>query len=162
MNRWTLVTLRTVIATALVGSVFVQTVLGPLFWADLDGAPMPARLGLFVPLILLIVTMQVSAVCIWQLLTLVRRGSVFTNGAFRYVNVVIGATAVASFLTAMVAVVLGVARGPAPGVVGLVCGASLVIAGGALLVHVMKLLLRQAIARENEAKSLRAELDEVV
>ena len=42
------------------------------------------------------------------------------------------------------------------------CGASLVLGGMALLVVVMKMLLRQAIEREDEARALRSELDEVV
>ncbi|WP_144794229.1 DUF2975 domain-containing protein [Microbacterium paludicola] len=50
----------------------------------------------------------------------------------------------------------------APGIVALVCGAALVLGGMALLVFVMKALLRQAIDRENEAQTLRTELGEVI
>jgi len=50
----------------------------------------------------------------------------------------------------------------APGVVGLICGAALVLAGLCLLMIVMRHLLAQAIQREAEARALRAELDEVV
>ncbi|WP_231980124.1 DUF2975 domain-containing protein [Tessaracoccus coleopterorum] len=70
--------------------------------------------------------MQVFAVCIWRLLTLVRRGSVFSEASFRYVDVVIGAFVAASLL----ALALGVLLAPgdvAPGMVGLICGASLVL-----------------------------------
>ena len=45
--------------------------------------------------------------------------------------------------------------------IGLVCGASLVLGGVALLVVVMKALLRQAIDRENEVDALRAELNKM-
>lgn len=50
----------------------------------------------------------------------------------------------------------------APGVVGLVCGAGLVLAGFALLVAVMRHLLAQAISYQDEARNLRSELDEVI
>ena len=48
---------------------------------------------LLVIVVLGIVTIQVTAVCIWRLLTMVRRGTVFSHAAFRYVDVVIGAVA---------------------------------------------------------------------
>ena len=44
-----------------------------------------------------IVCVQVTAVCVWQLLTMVRRDTVFSAAAFRYVDVIIDA-AVASLL----------------------------------------------------------------
>jgi hypothetical protein len=100
-------------------------------------------------------------VCIWQLLTLVRRGTVFSDAAFRYVDVVIGAITAGSVVTAVFAVML-VPGDTAPGVVGLICGASLVIAGVALVVYVLRMLLKQAVSREVEAEHLRSELDEVI
>jgi len=161
MGKWTILALRAVIALALAGSLFVQVVMMPLIWADLEGADDWAR-GLFIAILVLgIVTMQVSAICIWQLLTMVRRGSVFSTAAFRYVDVIIGAVAAASVLAFLMAVLLAPGE-VAPGIVGLICGASLVIAGIALLVFVMRMLLAQAVAREAEAKRLRSELDEVI
>ena len=65
----------------------------------------------------------------------------------------------------LITLAVGVLLAPgqiAPGVVGLVCGAAWVLAGMALLVVVMRTLLAQAIARENEARMLRAELNEVI
>ena len=44
----------------------------------------------------------------------------------------------------------------------LICGGAFTIAGVALLVVVMRRLLAQAIERDAEAQTLRAELDEVV
>jgi hypothetical protein len=161
MGTVTIVLLRVVIALSLVGSLFVQAVIVPLVWADLAGEPLWGRITLVTIAILGIVTLQVFAVCVWRLLTLVRRGSVFSNAAFRYVDVVIGAIASAAALTFILAVVLA-PGGIAPGVVGLICGAALVLAGMALLVVVMRRLLSQAIERENEARALRSELDEVI
>lgn len=161
MGKKTIWALRVVIALSLVGSVFVQAVILPLVWADLEGVEVWARVTLITLFGLGIVTLQVSAVCIWQLLTMVRRGSVFSPGAFRYVDVIIGAIAAASALMFALAVFLA-PGGTAPGIVGLICGASLVIAGVALLVVVMRMLLAQAMDRENEARHLRDELDEVI
>ena len=50
----------------------------------------------------------------------------------------------------------------APGVVALICGVALVLGGVALIVVVMKALLRQATQQEVDLGVLRAELDEVV
>jgi uncharacterized membrane protein len=161
MGTVTIGALRVVIAVALAGSLVVQTLIIPAVWRDLEGEVLWGRTTVVVIAFLGVLTMQVFAVCVWQLLTKVRRDSVFSESSFVYVNVIVGAIAVA----AASALVLGVlfAQGEAaPGVVGLVCGASLVLGGMALLVVVMKTLLRQAIHREREARALRSELDEVV
>ena len=161
MGKKTILALRIVIALALLGSVFVQVVMMPLIWVDLEGAREWAKIAFISILVLGILTMQVSAVCIWQLLTMVRRGSVFSSGAFKYVDVVIGAITAASLLTFLLAVLL--APGDvAPGIVGLICGAALVIAGVALIVLVLRTLLAQAVARDLEAQRLRSELNEVI
>lgn len=99
---------------------------------------------------------------------MVRRGTVFSLAAFRYVDIVIGSIATASALTFAVAVVARQSNRAtpgdevAPGLVGLICGVSLVIAGVALIVLVMRQLLAQAVALDSEAKLLQAELDAVI
>lgn len=161
MGRVTIWVLRVVITLALLGSLVVQTVIVPLLWADLDGAPQWFRVSFVVIAILGIVTMQVFAVCVWMLLTKVRRGSIFQPSSFRYVDVIVGAFGAAALLAFAFAVVLAPSEA-APGIVALVCGAALVLAGIALLVVVMRALLRQAIDREDEARHLRDELGEVI
>jgi hypothetical protein len=161
MAKVTIGVLRVVIAIAVAGSLLVQTVMMPLFWADLAGTPDWFRVSLVSVVVLGIVAMQVIAVCVWRMLTLTQRGSVFSPAAFRYVDVVIVAILSGSALTFLVAVILAPSE-IAPGVVGLVCGAALVIAGVALIVVVLRALLAQAIDRDAEARTLRAELDEVV
>ena len=74
---------------------------------------------------------------------------------------IIGAIAVSALLTFGLAVLLA-PGGIAPGVIGLLCGAALVTAGVALVVVVMRSLLRQAVDREIEAQGLRSELDDVI
>lgn len=161
MSNLAIVLLRVVIALCLAGSLFVQVWMMPLIWNDLEGVPDWLRATAITLLILEIVSLQVVAVCIWQLLTMVRRGSVFSDAAFRYVDTIIGAITAGSVLTSVIAVMLS--RGQtAPGIVGLICGASLVIAGVALVVYVLRMLLRQAVRRDAEAQHLRSELDEVI
>jgi hypothetical protein len=161
MDRLTILALRIVIALCLAGSLFVQVVIVPLLWADLENAPLWGRISLVVIIVLGIVTMQVTAVCVWQLLSMVRKGSVFSHAAFRYVDVIFAAVAAASVLTFALAVILA-PGGTAPGIVGLICGISLAVAGAALVVHVLRMLLTQALARDAEAQHLRSELDEVI
>ena len=149
------------IAVALLGSVVVQAMILPAIYRDLADAP-PAARATFVGLLGLgILALQVFAVCVWRLLSKVRTGSVFAEAAFRDVDVITWSlVAVAAVL---VATGLLLAPGDvAPGVVGLIGGAAVVIGGVALLVRVMKGLLRQAIAREREVVGLRAELGEVI
>jgi hypothetical protein len=161
MGRATIRVLQVVIALALAGSLVVQVMIIPGLWFDLQNEVLWGRIALVTFAVLSIVTMQVFAVCVWQLLEKVRRGSVFSPSSFRYVNTIIGAITAASALAFVLAVLLA-PGGAAPGVVGLIGGASLVLAGMALLVVVMKALLRQAIDRDVEAQALRTELDQVV
>lgn len=161
MRRYVVLMLQIVIALSLAGSLAVQTVILPLVWADLEGEVLWGRIALVTIAALWIVGLQVCAVCIWRLLAMVRRGSVFSPAAFRWVDVIIGAVAFDALLT----LVLGVLLAPgeaAPGVVALVCGAALVTGGVALLVVVMRQLLQQAVERDAEARTLRSELDEVI
>ena len=89
-----------------------------------------------------IVTTQVVMVCVWRLLTMVRRGTVFSDAAFRYVDVVIGAVVAACLLMFALGVVLAPGEAVAPGVVLLIGGAAVVIAGIALVVLVMRTAAR--------------------
>ena len=165
MGSLMVLALRGVLAASIAGSVFVQVVMVRLMAIDLEEAD-PDVAHLQVPfaviLVLAIVTAQVTAVCIWRLVTMVRRGTVFSHDAFRYVDVMIGAAAAAALLTFALAVVLAPGDAVAPGVVLLVCGGAVVAAGIGLIVLVLRTLLAQAISREAEAHELRAELDEVI
>ncbi len=168
MGRWTVLALRVIIATALLGSLVVQLVLAPLIWIDMEDARASVRVPFVVIVVLGVLTLQVTGVCIWKLLTLVRRGAVFSHASFRYVDIVIGAIATASALVFAVAVLAAYSNRTtpgdevAPGLVGLICGLSLVVAGVALVVLVLRMLLAQAVALDSEARHLQAELDEVI
>lgn len=163
MRTVTIVVLKSIIVLALAGTVVVLAGVVPAFWRDLShsGAENWERNAFTAIVVASIVTMQVFAVCVWRLLTLVRRGSVFSPAAFGYVNTLIGTFVAASTLALLLAILLA-PGGVAPGLVGLICGAALVLAGLALLVSVMRHLLKQAIDYQSEAQSLRSELDEVI
>jgi len=168
MGKFAVIALRVVILIALAGSLVVQCVIAPLIWWDMEEAPASIRVPFVVIVVLGVATMQITAVCIWKLLTMVRRDTVFSPAAFRYVDIVIGSIAAASVLTFGVAVIARESNrmtpgdAVAPGIVGLICGASLVIAGVALIVLVMRQLLAQAVALDSEAKHLQSELDAVI
>src|SRR5690606_20344115 len=116
MGNTTIFALRIVLATALAGSLLVQVVGAALFGSDFEGDPNLAYLRVPLPVILVlgIATVQVTMVCVWRLLTMVRRGTVFSEAAFRYVNIVIGAVATASVLTFVLAVLAASANHRVP------------------------------------------------
>jgi hypothetical protein len=171
VGNLTVIALRTVIATVLAGSLFVQGFIVPLLAIDLNeagGDLSRVRIPIVVIIVLGIMTIQVTAVCVWRLLTMVRRGTVFSHGAFRYVHVVIGAAAAASLLTFGLAATLAYVNRTtredvvAPGIVLLICGVAVLGAGISLIVLVLRMLLAQAVARDAEAVHMQAELDEVI
>ena len=91
--------LRAVLAMVLVGTVFVQA---GMVWAlaggnDPEDGSLPLD-PLRVITVLGMVSVQVALVCVWRLVTMVRRGTVFSHAAFRYVDVVIGAIVAAALL----------------------------------------------------------------
>ena len=93
---------------------------------------------------------------------MVRRGTVFSHTAFRYVHVVIGAIVGAAVLVCALAVVLAPGEAVAPGVVLLLGGVVVAVLGVALTVLVLRMLLAQALERYVEAARMQAELDVVI
>jgi hypothetical protein len=128
--------------------------------ADPDVAAI--RTPLVVLTVLTILALQAAVVCVWGLLTMVRRGTVFSSDAFRLVDIVIGAFTAASLLTFGLGVALAPGEAVAPGVVLLIGGVAVMIAAVALIVLVLRALLAQAVDRDAEARKLRTELDEVI
>ncbi|CAL9380729.1 DUF2975 domain-containing protein [Streptomyces griseomycini] len=165
MGQLTVLALRAVLATLLAGSVFVQAVMVPLLASDLEGLD-PDYAYLRVPFLLIVllgvVAAQVVLVCVWRLVTMVRRGTVFSHAAFRYVHIVIGAFVAAALLVFTLGVLLAPGEAVAPGVVLLLGGVGLAVLGVALVVLVLRMLLAQAVARDVEASRMRAELAEVI
>jgi hypothetical protein len=165
MGKLTVLALRAVLAALLAGSVFVQTVMVALLANDLDDVGTELGYGpvpILVIVVLGILTVQVVLVCVWRLVTMVRRGTVFSPDAFRYVHIVIGAIVAAALLLFALGFVLAPGEAVAPGVVLLIGGAGVAVLGVALVVVVLRMLLAQAVARDVEAAQLQAELEEVI
>jgi hypothetical protein len=165
MGKLALLALRAVLVVLLAASVFVQAVMVPLLAVDLEELDTEyayQRTSFVVITILGIVTVQVVLVCVWQLVTMVRRATVFSQPAFRYVDVVIGAVVAAAVLMFALGVVLAPGEAVPPGMVLLIGGGVVAILGVALIVLVLRMLLAQAVLRDAQAAKMQAELDEVI
>ncbi|CAL9606222.1 DUF2975 domain-containing protein [Streptomyces sp. enrichment culture] len=165
MGQVTVFALRAVLAALLTGSAGVQGLLVPLLASDLEGLDESyayLRFPLLLIVVLGVLAAQVVLVCVWRLVTMVRRGTVFSHAAFRYVHVVIGAFVAAALLVFALGALLAPGEAVAPGIVLLIGGAGLAVLGVALVVLVLRMLLAQAVARDVEAARMRDELAEVI
>ncbi|WP_125775038.1 DUF2975 domain-containing protein [Antribacter gilvus] len=165
MGKLTVLALRIVLAALFLGAVFIHVVMVPLIRTDMNELN-PDYAYLRVPVLTIIVlgmvAVEVVLFCVWRLTTMVKAGTVFSHAAFRYVDVIIGAVVAAAGLIFAFAVVLAPGEAAAPGLVLLICIASLAVLGVALVVLVLRALLKQAVDRDVEASQLKAELDEVI
>lgn len=163
MGKLTVHALRAVLAVVLAGTVFVQA---GMVWTLISGNdPEDGSLPL-TPLRVIValgmVAAQAALVCVWRLVTMVRRRTVFSHTAFRYVDVVIGAIVAIALLWFVVTGINAPGQREDPGVTVIMGGIGVAILGVALIVLVLRMLLAQAVARDVEATRMRAELDEVI
>ncbi|BCJ28572.1 DUF2975 domain-containing protein [Actinocatenispora sera] len=161
MGRLTVGALRAVLAVVFTGTVLVQALMVWALCTDPERGSLPLT-PLRLITIVGLVTVQVVLVCIWRLVAMVRRGTVFSPAAFRYVNVVIGAIVAAALVWFAVTILNAPGQRADPGVTVIMGGIGLAILGVALLVLLLRMLLAQAVARDVEAAQLQAELDEVI
>ncbi|GAA1373866.1 DUF2975 domain-containing protein [Streptomyces beijiangensis] len=138
----------------------------PMVWALVSGSdPEDGSLPL-TPLrvitILGVGTVQVALVCVWRLVAMVRRGTVFSHAAFRYVDGIIGAIVAAALVWFAATAINAPGQRDDPGVTGIMGRIGVAILGVALIVLVLRILLTQAVARDVEAAHMQAELDEVI
>jgi hypothetical protein len=163
MGKLTMRALRAVLVLVLTGTVLLQAL---MVWVLVSGSDpeegSPPLTALRVITILGMISVQVIGVCVWRLVTMVRRGTVFSHAAFRYVDIVIGAIMAAALVWFVVTAVNAPGQRDDPGVTVIMGGIGVGILGVALIVLVLRMLLAQAVARDVEAVQLRAELDEVV
>ncbi|TDC38796.1 DUF2975 domain-containing protein [Micromonospora sp. 15K316] len=161
MGKLTLRALRAVLAMVVAGTVFVQV---SMVWAlatDPEDGSLPLT-PLRLITILGMASVQVALVSVWRLVTMVRRGTVFSHAAFRYVDVLIGAIVAAALVWFAVTAVNAPGQREDPGVTVIMGGIGVAILGVALIVLVLRMLLAQAVARDVEAARMQAELDEVI
>jgi hypothetical protein len=165
MSRLAILALRAVITLMFAGLLVVQAMIIPAIGRDIDdgGAELAhLRWPIVIILFLGVLAVQVALACIWQLLTMVRRDTVFGATAFRYVDVIVGAAVAATLLAMVLSFLLAPGEAVAPGVVLLIVLGGMGTAGIALLVLVLRVLLGKAVALDTTATTLRAELDEVI
>ncbi|MFJ2055244.1 DUF2975 domain-containing protein [Streptomyces sp. NPDC087908] len=155
--------LRVVLAVVFVGTGLVQVL---MVWMMISGNdPEDGSLPLTPMRIIVVLGMvaaQVALVCVWRLVAMVRRGTVFSHAAFRYVDGVIGAMVGAALLWFAVTAVNAPGQREDPGVTVIMAGIGVAVLGVALVVLVLRMLLAQAVERDGEATRMRAELDEVI
>ena len=161
MGKLTVHALRAVLVLVLAGTVFVEVGMVVALLVKPDDGSLPLT-AFRVIAILGMITAQVALVCVWRLVTMVRRGTVFSDAAFRYVDIVIGAIVAAALLWFAVTIINAPGQRDDPGVSLIMAGIGVAILGVALIVLVLRMLLAQAVARDGEATQLRAELDEVI
>lgn len=165
MGRMAVLALRVVIVLMFAAMLALQAAMLPLLAVDPDGDVgelTHLRWPIVVICLLAVAAVEVALVCIWRLLTMVRRDTVFSTAAFRYVDVVIGAAVAGSVLALALGTVLAPGEAVAPGIVLLIGVGAIGGIGIALLVLVMRALLAKAVALDSTATTLRAELDEVI
>jgi len=155
MNHVAVFALRILLVFLFLGCLLIQLWFIPQFAAEMAGI-YPEVSFLEVPYsVLAIATVacaQVVFIALWALLSKVRRGAIFTDRAFRLVDVIIAAGIVATALTLAVEIDLlgAVKAGGPPTFVLLLTG--MVTAGAAfvLLMIVMRGLLRTATTLQSE------------
>jgi len=163
MGKLTVHALRAVLVVVLAGSVLIQAGMVWVVASGRDPEDGSVRLtALRLVTILGMVSVQVALVCVWRLVTMVRRGTVFSHAAFRYVDMMIGAIVAAALVWFTVTAINAPGQREDPGVTAIMGGIGVGILGVALIVLVLRMLLAQAVARDVEATQMQAELDEVI
>jgi DNA-binding Xre family transcriptional regulator len=145
MGKLTTGALRAVLVVVLAGTVFVQALMVWALATDPEDGSLPLT-PLRLITILGMVSVQVVLVCVWRLVTMVRRGTVFSDAAFRYVDVVIGAIVAAALVWFAVTILDAPGQRADPGVTVIMGGVGVAILGVALLVLVLRMILAQTIA----------------
>ncbi|AWB86783.1 DUF2975 domain-containing protein [Mycetocola zhujimingii] len=97
-----------------------------------------------------LVCVQVALLCVWRLVSLVRGSSIFSIDAFRWVDIILVAVAVATLLIAGSFITLALAGVASPSVT-ILCALGIVLGSGfGLLIVVLRGLLRKASQLEQD------------
>lgn len=160
---WVVVPLRVLLVLVFIGLVVAQVLSLP---GEFSQMARENREAGFIPWLLLtfaileVLCFQIVIVCIWRLLTLVRADRIFSEKAFIWVDVIVWTVAVAwAMLAAVAAYLIGIIYFTPelrdPGTPILLTGMTLIGGVVALVIVVLRALLRQATV-------LRADLEEVI
>lgn len=171
MGKLTILGLRCVIGVLFAFALLLEGLV-PVFATNMKAELEPRLAFIRVPFLIILtlgaLAVQVVLVCVWRLVTMVRRGQVFSSAAFRYVDLIFGAMVAGSALVfAFAALMLSANRRVhdeviVPGMALLIGSGAVAIFGMALVVLVLRTLLAQAVGRDAEAARLQTELDEVI
>ena len=155
--------LHTILALLFAGALVLQIglIVSLINGSDVEDGTVPLT-ALRICTLIGLAAGQVIAVCLWKLTGMARRGTVFTDDAFRYVNGVIVALVGAAAVWLAVTAINAPGQRDDPGVTLIMGGVAVAILGVALLVYVLRAVLAQAVDRDTEATRLRSELDEVI
>ena len=153
MNRTTIILLRILIAILVTLLFFCQIVVIPrslstlaLVYPDL-GSIVVAGIG---SAIVFVLCAQVLLVCVWRLASLARADRIFSDRAFVWVDIALGAVLVATALVVL-ALVLLQSAGANPPSIALLCVIGIVVGAGlAMLIVLMRGLLRKASQLERD------------
>lgn len=153
MNRVTFVALKASLVLMILLLLVAQTVALPVTAAGWARA-FPEFAVLQVPCLIIAIAftvcVQVVLVCIWRLLDLFTTEGSFSDRAFRYIDVIIASIVIADLLIVVAAVLLLAtgAANPSTLLLGLF---GIVVGGGlALLVRVLRGLLRRALDLQHD------------
>jgi hypothetical protein len=158
MNRVLIVALRVLIVILLAGMLFGQLRFLPVVVANDLVEHGAGEVAVLYPAIgiALVACAEATLVAIWVLLSMVRKGAIFSERAFRWVDLIVYSGIAATVLALFFLLHWNwIAPEIPPGILGIVAGLVLALATFVLLMLVMRGLLRSAT-------ELRGELDEVV
>ena len=154
MSSLAIRTLRVLLALLAVGMLGAQIVIVVVVATHPETDPTDRVVGYVLLAVAAIACVQVALVALWVLLSMVRRGAIFDERAFRWVDVITGAGFVTALLVAALCAHVG-ELDDAPGLILIGGGVAVTGAAFALLMVVMRGLLRSATG-------FRRELDGVV
>ena len=156
LTRVAVVPLRALLGLLFVFLIAFETLSLPgMFWhwAREDADFEPLKWPMTIASIAVVLCVQVVIVCTWRLLTMVTTDRIFSDGAFRWVDTIVGAIAAAEIAMASLLVYLYFTwDDPGLGVLlmlGLLGGAVL-----GLLMLVMRALLRQATTLRTDMEAV--------
>lgn len=154
MNAALTVLLRTFLVLIFLGCLLWQLWVVPTL-AQENAVQFPEVAFLALPYAVVVIAaiacMQVALIAIWKLLSLVDRRAIFNQHAFIWVNIIIGAIALATVLALGLGIhLLGILNVGGPGIALAIMALTICGIAFLLLMLVMKGLLRGATSLEDE------------
>ena len=153
MQPRVILALRVLIAIVLLLLLIAQFIAVPFVAADFAVRYpkfAPLRAPATVATILLILCVEINFVCVWQLLSLVRRGAIFSREAFRWVRGILLGLIAATAIVAVSFLILLAAGAVTPSISLLLVFGVVVGSGLCLLVLVLRGLLEKALRLEED------------